>query len=235
MKYLLILLLSTQAFCEERIARIYEIGKTDSAPLFTQKSVRTESDPGHIHAVTTITDPENKVVIVEDAEFKGDRLIHQHIQQFQTQKAFDVLVDGKKVTFRTYVLKDGKETESEKANTEDFTDEFITGPVSENFLAKNWKELLDGDTIHTRFGVPEIAESVGFKFFQVNESKDAKTIEIRMKPSSIFISMALKPIELFFDPKTHQIVRYLGRTPLKWTKTGKLENIDADILYDAPK
>jgi hypothetical protein len=234
MKFLILfLILSPEVFAEVRLAKIYAIGKTDSPALFNQRTETKEDGSGVTHETALITDLSGVPVLTEESDYRGDQLIHQLVKKLQTQEAYEVVVNAKKVTFRSYRLQDGKLSPKDPEKSEDLTANFITGPVLEPFLRNHWQEVLQGDTVHVRFGVLEISESVGFKFWEYAQTKigDKPYIQIRMKPSSIFISMAVSSIDLFFDPTQKKLMRYKGRTPLKVQSNGKWVPLDAEIIY----
>jgi 5S rRNA maturation endonuclease (ribonuclease M5) len=225
---------STNAYADVRLAKIYALGKTDAPALFNQRIETKDMGSGITHESATITDPSGILVLTEDSDYRGEELIHQMIKKFQTNEAYEVLVDGKKVTFRSFQIKDDKLIPVDHEKSEIPGGEFITGPVLEPFIQKHWQEFQKGDTIHVRLGVLELAETVGFKFWQYAQTKiaDKPLIDIRMKASSIFIAMAVSPVDLFFDPATKRLIRFKGRTPLKMKSNGKLVPLDADIIYD---
>jgi hypothetical protein len=41
---------------------------------------------------------------------------------------------------------------------------FLTGPLSEDFLARNWETLKEKKPVYARFGVLELLDTVGFVF-----------------------------------------------------------------------
>jgi hypothetical protein len=176
---------------------------------------------------------QGKSVLVQEATYNGEHLIDQHVKQYQTGKAYSVNVGDGHISFHTFDFDGTNETPSKEHDAnliEKSESTFITGPVSDSFLRANWKQLMSGDTIHVRFGVLELAETVGFKFWKVGER--GGLVDIRMKPSSVFIAMAVKSIELMFDPTTHLMMRYLGRTPLRLSDHGKLIPFDGEIVYE---
>jgi hypothetical protein len=213
-----------------REAKIFSIGKTNEPPVFFQKTQLDTDDKGITHEVTRIQDTQGKTVLTQESTYKDDQLIDQHVRQYQTRKAYWVKVENGQITFSTFEFNGTVESPSkDPQQTEKLEEPFLTGPVSDSFLRRNWVRLMNGDTIHTRFGVLELEETVGFKFWKVNSGNSL--IDIRMKPSSIFISMAVKSIDLFFDPSTHLMMSYIGRTPLRREDHGKLVPFDGEIIY----
>jgi hypothetical protein len=239
MKYLALLIasaffLSASTYGDVRTAKIYGIGKTGEAPLFIQKIETKLLGSGVTHESATITDSSGRVVLTEESEYRGDQLIHQMMRKFQTQEAYEVEVNSGKVTFHSFHLKDDKLVPSDPDKSEEVKEDFITGPVMIPFLQEHWHEVARGDTVAVRLGVLEIAESVGFKFWQDGnlEISGRSWIHIRMKPSSIFIALVAGTVELGLDPVQKKLMYYKGRTPLKVNSNGKWSPLDAEIIYD---
>jgi hypothetical protein len=230
---ILFMIFSKNAYAETRIIKIYAVGKTDAPPLFNQRTEIEETESGITHETATITDPSGKVVLTEDTNYKDEQLIHQLVKNFQTNEAYEASVASGKVTFKSYKIQGDKLIAADPEKSEILNEEFITGPLLEFFVRKHWNEIQGGDTVHVRFGVLEISESVGFKFWEVARPvvKGQTLVDIRMKAASIFIAMAVAPIDLFFDPIQKKMVRYIGRTPLKVLSDRKWIPLDAEITY----
>jgi hypothetical protein len=235
MKWCLLPIIAFASVCSAstsvvREAKIYAMGKTSDSPIFLQKTQLDTDDKGVTHEMTSIQDTQGKTVLTQESTFKGAQLIDQPVRQYQTGKAYRVRVDQDQIIFSTFDFNGTSESPSkDKPQMEKLEAPFLTGPVADSFLRSNWERLMSGDTIHSRFGVLELAETVGFKFWKVDSIKSL--VNIRMKPSSIFIGMAVKSIDLLFDPSTHLMMEYIGRTPLRVENHGKLVPFDGEIVY----
>ena len=217
-----------------RRARIFELGHLDAAPLFLQETRYEKIEGGAERESTRIVDPSGALALTEVATYLGDRLISQEVVQYQIAKRYTAQVMGGEVQFHTF-KKDEKGSWVPESNGKDsFTDDFISGPVTEAYLARRWNELRAGKELRVRFGVFETDGTVGFKFSMTHESEvgDRPAIRLRMEASSFFIRCLVSPIDIDLDRETHSFLRFRGRTPLRKNDHGRLKPLDAEILYE---
>lgn len=214
-----------------RVAKIYAIGKTDQDPEFIQKT-NYKSIGDQIEASTVITDKKGTVVLTEVALYKGSKLASQVIEQFQTQDHYEVEIKEGKVFFRERKINES--ADKLKESSEKLSDQFCIGPVIEEYLSKNWDQILDKKTLTANFGVPERRQSVSFDFKlkELTKVNGRDVVRITMKASSFIIRMAVDTITLDLDLKTKRYFHYVGRTPLQFEKNKKLEPFDAEIFYE---
>jgi steroid 5-alpha reductase family enzyme len=206
----------------DRTAKIYEVGKTSGEPLFLQSTHFEEKD-GVTESSTKIVDASGKTVLTENATYRGPHLISQQTDQLQTDKHYKIEVKNDHIFF----------SEGKKESSEGLFDDFVTGPTSENFLNEHWDALMAGKTVSCRFGVNEVKETVGFEFKMAGKKKigDQEAIWIKMKPSSMFISIVVDEIDLYIDPQTKRYLKFVGRTPLQKKVNGKLTPLDGELIY----
>ncbi len=227
------LLFATSAFAESRKSFIYDIGKTSGDPRFTQTTVIETKPTGEKVWSSRITDPAGTTIMTERAEMKDGQLISQYVEQLQTNEAYEIKVIGKTATFLTYKLNDGKQGDVISTKKTQIESNFITGPMTEAYLNKNWSDLSRGKTLKVNFGVFEIASTVGFQFKKTS-MVDSK-VGIEMKPSNFLVSMLVDNIQIDFDKEEKRMVRFVGRTPLRNFINGKWQPMDAEILYLKPE
>lgn len=214
-----------------RVAKIYEIGKTDQDPMFIQKT-NYKKVGDQVEANTVITDKKGVVVLTEVALYKGPKLVSQVVEQIQTQDHYEVDVKDEKVIFRERKINEA--ADKVKESSEKYTDQFCIGPVIEEYLLANWEKVLEKKTLTADFGVPERRQSVSFDFKLKEQTKvnGRDVARITMKASSFIIRMAVDTITLDLDLKTKRYFHYVGRTPLQFEKNGKLQPFDAEIFYE---
>jgi hypothetical protein len=216
----------------DRKAKIFELGKREGTPLFTQITHSEKMPDGSVESTVTITDAEGKLAMTEKSKVMGEKLVSQSDDQLQSQEAYDVDVKGNSATFKIYKLKDGKRGKAETEKTIDSgSDTFLTGPGIDGFLSTHWEELLKGKSVHVRFGVLERADTVGFDFEKSGKTEAGLT-EIIFSPSSVFISALVKSIRLFVDPKTKHLMVLKGRSPLFKKVDSALKPLDVDLVYE---
>ncbi len=214
-----------------RVAKIYEVGKTNEAPIFIQKT-NYKAVGDQIEANTVITDSKGSTVLTEVALYKGTQLISHVVEQLQTKNHYEVEIKNDKIIFRERKI--DEPAAKLKESIEKYTDQFCIGPVIEEYLLKNWDAVLEKKTLTADFGVPELRKTVSFDF-KLKENTQVKgrdVARINMEASSFIIRMAVDPITLELDLKTKRYVHYIGRTPLQIERKNKLEPFDAEIFYE---
>lgn len=214
-----------------RVAKIYEVGKTDQDPVFIQKT-NYKNVGDQIEANTVITDKKGTVVLTEVASYKGAQLMNQVVEQIQTGDHYEVQVKDEKIYFRERKINEA--ADKIKESSEKYTDQFCIGPVIEEYLLKNWDQVSEKKTLTANFGVPERRQTVSFDFKLKEQTKvnGRDVARITMKASSFIIRMAVDTITLDLDLKTKRYFHYVGRTPLQFEKNKKLEPFDAEIFYE---
>jgi len=209
----------------EQLASIYEFGKTEGPPLFTQKMNYEIDSSGLRNAEVIVTDPEGKTVLHETSVTKNGALISLKVEQRQTQKIFEIIQNGKIVTFKRT---------GEKDRTEEVPDNFLGAPGLEYFIHSQWKPILNGETVHIRLGLAERGDTVGLKIFKKDliQNGDNETVVIRIKPSSIIIAALTDPVDLYIDTKKMKLLRFKGQSFLRKNVNGKLKPLDVEIIYN---
>ena len=225
----LLFLLSAHATqVENRIARIYQIGKAGSSePLFVQK-IRVETNGDRREAISTIEDPKGEIVMRESAIYVNGLLVEQSMTQLQINERYEVKVENSKATFRKFDINRKILTKEE---TQEVAKNFVTGPGIEAFLKTRAEDLAKGDKVLAQFGVFEFARTVEFQFKGLGRSPANENIKLRMKPDSMWLSMLVDPIEMEVDPITYQLRHYKGRTPLRVKQGKDWKPLDAEIIY----
>ena len=213
-----------------RKCRIYRMGQTDAAALYTQETqVQTTAD-GETHWNSKISDPDGQVVMTETAVLKGLSVVSQTVEQRQSGESYELKTADGQAQFWIYKWKDGVRGEQVDKNQEKIGDNFLMGPLTEPYILKNWAALMQGESLKVEFGIFELAKTIGFNFKKVSETET--TVEIQMKPSSFVISMLVDPLVLTFTKKDPKMIRFKGRTPLREILKGKSKPLDAEIIYD---
>ena len=223
------------AHSEESIGKFFPIQKlSDSvseemSPLFLLKTKSTAIADGKEDQDSVITDHDGKILLKEHAVYAGAKLASQEIEQMQTGESFKLVVANDEASFTAYKIKNG-ERKIEFNKKEKIDGPLVTGPVVREFLREHWTELNEGKSLKVRFAVMERGETVGFTFRKLPTSTE-KDIVVELHPSNFFIKMMVDPIELTFNSKNKDLIRYKGRTPLKKMIEGKWTPIDSDIAY----
>jgi steroid 5-alpha reductase family enzyme len=214
----------------ERIADIYPKDNLQK-PAFVQKTTYRKTSDEYTEATTVIHDSNDQPVLTEVAVYDGARLVSQSVDQFQSKTHYEVKNKNNDQVFFYRSDLDQKKSHSTESH-ERMPKNFITGPTTEAFLANNVALLLAGEAVSCRFGVLELRETVGFEFKMIEKTKvgGRKAIRIEMKPSSFFIAMLVKPIQIYLDLEKKRFVKFVGRTPLQRSFSDD-QPFDGEILY----
>lgn len=218
-----------QLHAEQRKALIYKLGKATGEPQFVQTTDIDGSVPSQRQWVSEIKDASGKVVMTEKATMISDKITYQYVEQLQINESYELKIEDKKATFKTYKMDDGKKGKEIESKTISIEDSFMTGPVTEFYLQNNWNSLMEGKKLKVEFGVFEVSKAVDFQFKKIKESDSS--IEIEMKPANIFFSMFVDPIIIEMSKEKKRITRYKGRTPVREQTDGKWKALDAEITY----
>ncbi len=169
-------------------------------------------------------DPKGNVVAVETFIYQGEDLKSYQSQHHQTEIDGKVTLDGKAVTF----------TLGSKTWTEDFEPNVISKNQIVSYLHKNWDSLMTGETIPIRLLVVDRGETVGFKFFKIEEAtvQDKKVVIVKMKPSSFVIAALVDPLIFTFEKDAfHKLLEVSGRVVPKKHVDNEWKDLDAVTVY----
>lgn len=211
-----------QARAEPFTCSILEKGTNKGKLLFT--ATRTEK-PGQIQVVFSA--PDGKEAVSEEAFLSGGKLGKYLLHQKQLGHEGSLEIRDGKARFS--YTKDGK-TETDE---EDAAPNLIVGPTTVDYLHANWDKLMAGDDVDVRYASLDRKETVGFKFFKIEDKiVDGKPVAlVKMKPSSFVIAAIVKPLIFTFDKTTKRLLELDGRTLPKQNVDGKWKDLDALIVY----
>lgn len=165
-------------------------------------------------------DPKGDVVATENFVYEGDNLKSYRLKHTQTGVDGKVTIEGKTVTF----------TLGSKTWTEDYESNMICKNQIVSYLHKHWGELVSGETIPIRLLVVDRGETVGFKFFKIEETtyQEKPAITVKMKPSSIVIAALVDPLIFTFEKDAdHKLLEVNGRVLPKKRVDGEWADLDA--------
>ena len=220
---------------QDRTAKYYDVGKTDQPPVYTQVKHFEKMPNGDMTERSSFTDGKGEVIATDLSVYQGSRMISEVFDEIQVKKHLEATVKDDRVYFHNkQIMADGKEEIRDASDG--IPKNFVTLPISENFLIGHLDEIMAGDTVHCNFGVLELHDIIGFKFWL--KSKDTETVNgheavvVSMKPSSIFLAFLVSTINLSIDPKEKKLVKFVGRTAL-WKKGADdvLQPYDSEVIY----
>jgi len=211
--------------------KVFEKNSHQQNLLFKVSHKELITSDGHRIINRVFSDPNGKVVATEDILTKDGKTIKLTLSQKQLGEEGVLEVhDGK--AFFTYT-KDGKTSnDDEKA-----TDNLVVSGTVVPYLQKNWPTILKGDEVGVRYAALDRKETVGFKFFKVEEKKmnGKDVIVVKMKPSSFIIAALVDPLFFTFTQDGSELLELVGRTLPKIQIDGKWKDLDADIMFTTLK
>jgi hypothetical protein len=121
-----------------------------------------------------------------------------------------------------------------QVNNEDNPPNLIVGATLIDFLRDHWGDILQGQGVDARFAVLDRQETIGFQFKMVaRERKDGKElIHVRMSPTSIFVQMVFKPLELVLERKKVRLLSLRGVVGLKRRVGNAWKDIEVEMVYE---
>jgi hypothetical protein len=206
-------------------ARFYERGSNRKTLLFTgegylqrQGNVRMERQ--------VFRDPKGTELATEEAVYVDGRLKTYKLDMPQLNGSGSVEIADK---VRMTWTQDGKTKKSD----EDLGLDIVVGPGLEEFIKTHWAELLKGDTLKVRFPVVERGETFGFKLYKDRELKfdGHDCVTIIMKPTNIFVAMAVDPTTFIATKDGQYILSVLGHTTPKVKVKDEWKECDAEAVF----
>lgn len=226
------ILLTLAAHAEDRVARMYDVGHTSDAPVYIQK-IHSEQQSGGVRLhKATIVDAHGKLVVAETATLINNKVVSQHIDNFQLNVSYQLEVKDGQAIFQTYKLVEGARGPLQKEKVRRAPASYIFGPNTEGFLQDNAETLKKDGKLESKFGVFQAADFFGMRIKKVDGPKNDTSVHLEMRPSSFFLSTFLvDPIELEVDPTNFHLIKYKGRTALLREINGKMKPWNAEIVY----
>ncbi len=204
----------------------YEPKTNHSKELFHFRCEDTIKDKLRtIHSYFTGLD--GKELVSEEVTVTDGKLTRYLVHHKQTGEEGSLDVKDGKLLF-SYTRKGSTDTNEEKA-----PDNLIIGPLIVGYIQSHWDEILKGDAVPVRFAVLDRKETVGFKLEKESEFErnGKKVIQVKMKPTSIFIAAIVDPIHFILSKDNKEILEIDGRTLPKREDKGSFKDLDPEILY----
>ncbi|MNK07756.1 hypothetical protein D3C87_256740 [compost metagenome] len=224
---LIFLSLSATAQTHKISASLYDLKSERTKKLYTVDiSLQQKDGLFSIHSI--FKDLAGNTVVEEKGEVLNGEIVTYEISQLQSKDKGWVTVRDGEVLFTYEDSKGKKKTDKEKLRKP------LVATINFNdFVMKNWSTLEEGKEIDIRFAVWDRLETVGFTLKKVGEPEldGEKTMEIRMKPTSMLIAALVDPIYLWYSQKDHLLRAQKGRVAPKLEKQGQWKSLDAETVY----
>jgi hypothetical protein len=212
-------------------AKIYDKSSNKQKLLFVsdhrEKTDKTNNTVIH----RTFSYPDGKIAVEEEITLLNNKIQKMALSQKQTLEEGSLEVRDGKIYF-SYTKNGKTNTDNEK-----LTDNLVVGGTIVPYLQKNWATVLEGKDVNVRYAALDRKETVGFKFFKVEEKKfeGKDAIIVKMKPSSFLIAAIVDPLYFTFSSDGSDLYEIVGRTAPKIQIDGKWKDLDADIIYTKKK
>ena len=228
MKYLFLFIISTYSVLGFELVlsgEVYNVDKTKKIMTFERHEEKISKSETNIKGI--FKDLNGKILVIETATLKEGVTINAGVEHFQTKESGTI-------TLKDGILSFKKKVDGEiELDTEKHTPNFLVGMTFIPFIHRHWKEILNGDSIESRFGVWYRKDTVGFDLFKTKdlEIEGRKYIEIKMSASSFIIRAIVDPIYFIFEKETKNLKSVTGRVSPKSVVKGKHKDLDAFIEY----
>jgi hypothetical protein len=188
-----------------------------------------KSSDAFVGGTADYTYPDGKLAMRETLTLtKQHELAEFSIEDFQQDAKGSVRVDDKKLYF---TFKSGEDT---KTAEEERPDNLLVGPLMPAYIKTHWNQIMNGDEVKVRLAVLNRLETIGFKFFKVEEkNEDGKAVVIvKMKASSFVVAAIVDPLYFTFLKSGVKLLHWTGRTLPKLEINGKWKDLDAETVYN---
>ncbi len=204
---------------------VYEKSTNRTKTLYTIERVESIVKDQESLTIKHI-EPDNSLAVEEVALFNKNELIEYTLNYPKQNELGKIVIKEGKAHFS--YIKNNKE----KKSVEKIGNNFVVGLSMNKFVESNWDELVKGQKLDIRFGVPDRRESVGFSLFRTKEQeKQEGVMVIKMKPTSFIIAALVDPVIFHYDLKTKNLLYFIGRAKPRQLVGEKWKDLDAETVY----
>ncbi len=184
---------------------LYEVDSNQEEMIFT---LRLESSEDGQHRRAEYRTPRGNVVttqelLLEGGEFKRFNLVHHEAGQVGQVRRI-----GERVEFS--YTKNGKT----RTRSEGLVPNFVIGPMVVPYIQSHWKDLVAGEKLEIRFGVPHRLRSYRFRIVREKRTRwrGQDAVVLKVRPSNFILSKFVDPIYFTFSPDGRSVLEFVGRT-----------------------
>lgn len=208
-------------------ARVVDRPEAASALLFNLKQTE-ETTPEGLRLVAVHLNPDGSVAMREEVlvDKAGVPVLYLY-EQKQLGEHGKVEVKDGKVRF-SYHRPGDEETKSE----DDWTPNYVTGPTLFRYVDQNWDKLVAGKELPIRIAVPEREGVYSFKLVPKVPKPGDEKVSIQLKGASMLVALAMDPVDLEFDAKTHRPLHAFGHAFPKRRKGDGWGDLVAETVFE---
>lgn len=208
--------------------KIYEADTAPPKALFNyQRSVTITGDETRSEA--TFINLSGELVFTETTVSRLGKISRYEWKHHQMKESGDVQIKNDRVH---YTIRRA-DTEAEEAESRDAPENFVVGLSVVTYVQNHWDKIEAGKPVKVRVGVPDRMDDFGFVFEKQHKPDDVgkNIMRLQLRPTSFFVSLAVKPIEFVFTKDGTNLLSLKGMSPLKVKKNGKWTDLVAETLF----
>lgn len=200
----------------------------DGGPLFTYERRVRLTDEG-LEAAHVTRDAAGRTVVIEAARLTPAYALRR-FEVDQRQQGFrgsvTVSDDGRRLHYELQHDDGTRRTADEGIDAP-----AVAGPSLHGFIQRG-DALLAGRALRVRMPVLERRASYGFVIRRHAVAPDGAQA-FSVTPTNWLLRLALAPLQVTFDARTRQVLRYDGRVPPLHVVDGRARPLDAHVTYTA--
>ncbi len=206
---------------------IYKKDSQRKEKLYTATYKAQKAADGSETRIAEYFDLKGQLVLKETIVLQDGKFIMNTVDQKQTKQVGTIQAKDSKLLFTI------EEAGKKQTDSEDLKEPFLLPMTLHDFVYKNWDQIDSGKSFEFRWGVWFRKETVGFEFTKIaDETENGEpVIVIRMKASSWLIAKLVDPVIFRFSKSSKKLLSVIGRVPPKIEVSGKLKDLDAEVVY----
>lgn len=233
MRYLIIciiilsfnILLSAENLFE---AKVYLQGSNREILLFNLHN-SIEKDGKFTHLTHYYTTPDSILATVDKVTLENGKFKSAESHFYQVEESGMMFRKGSKMLMKY------KKGEKRKQKNLDFPDNFLVGPLFNDYIVEKWDTLLNGERIVFKLPAPSLLRMIRFGFEIERESEYQKrgTVVFKLDANNILLNWLVNPSYFVYDNKEKRLLEIHGTSILKiqdgdeWTTS-----TDVEIYYE---
>lgn len=201
--------------------------------------VRTQDEQGINHSVTTFSDSQGAQTIEESWE-KDGALIKASIKNLLKKTYAEIEVKNGRAYYKSYStanLKAGQPQELKSSEAQAEPNLTISSTLMA-YLKAHFKSILVGQTVQIKLAVLDRQDSFTFNIKKIRDSKTldgAPVAVLEMSPASLFVKLAVSPMQFYINLKTNALFAFEGRSALQMKRGDEYKPVDAKTIYTVLK
>ena len=111
-------------------------------------------------------------------------------------------------------------------------DHLLVDAGFDRYVKMHWDNLVSNQKMDIDYLVPSRLTTVGFEVGRVDclEGTREEAVCFAITPTSWFVSLAVNPITVAYDPESHNLLRFNGRGNIA-SSSGKYQTVDIHYQY----